>query len=51
MISKRQLTQAQTFIISHAPEEWPTLDEFPETDASDLVRTYQENQDGTVPED
>lgn len=30
------------------PDAWPTLDEFPETDTSDLVRKYQES---VVPED
>lgn len=25
------------------PDAWPTLDEFPETDVSDLVRKFEEN--------
>lgn len=30
------------------PEMWPTVDEFPETDVSDLVRKFEES---VVPED
>lgn len=42
MITK---TQLQEFVVSTQPENWPTMDEFPEADTSDLMKVFLESKD------
>ena len=37
-------------ILAALPEEWPTLDEFPETDVSDLMRKFEDAKEDAITE-